>query len=322
MREIAVTGANGFLGWNLVAHLAQQGRAVRALVRPTRGRALPDRVTPVETGFDRASLAKALAGVDTVVHIAGITQARSQRVFAAVNVDITRQVATVARDLGVHFIQVSSQAAAGVGTLDRPTTEDDPPRPITPYGASKLAAEQVVQGMPGLGWTILRPCSVYGPRDRAFLPLYRLAARGLFPVVGAPETAYTLVHVDDVVLALAAAARVGPTAETFFIGHPEPSTADRLRAALVAALGRNVRTLRVPAPLALVAAGAGEIGRRLSLAVTLDVARWRELTAPGFVCNVEKARDVLGIEARTTLTTGTAETAAWYRQHRWLSPGA
>ena len=319
MRQIAVTGATGFIGYRLAARLARQGQSVRGLVRPGSTRALPDGVTRVVTSLETRALATALTGVDTVVHLAGITRARTVQEFRAVNVDATRQVAEAARECGALLVHVSSQAAAGVGTAARPTTEQDRPAPITPYGASKLAGEDIVRDIPSLRWTILRPASVYGPGDRAFLTLFRLAARGVFPILGSGGSAYTLIHVDDIVRAIEIAAGTETAGgETFFVGHPEPVTADDLRAALGAAAGSAPRTLRLPSPLTWIVAGVGELGRRLGWPAVLDLTRRRELTAPGFVCNVDKARDRLGFEARIGLTEGFAATARWYRQQGWL----
>ena len=77
------------------------------------------------------------------------------------------------------FVLISSLAAHGPAGLDQPAVETDPCRPITAYGRSKLAAEKLVWSR---DWpfrtAILRPPALYGPRDREFLPLFKLALRG------------------------------------------------------------------------------------------------------------------------------------------------
>ena len=84
--------------------------------------------------------------------------------------------------------------------------EDDPPHPINRYGRSKLASEALVRERCQVPWTILRPCAVYGPRDRGFLPLFRLARRGLTFLATPPATSFTLLFIDDLVKAILLAA--------------------------------------------------------------------------------------------------------------------
>src|SRR5439155_1254769 len=78
----------------------------------------------------------------------------------------------------------SSLAAAGPAPIASPRTEDDPAAPINAYGRTKLEGERAVRGMDGLSWVILRPGTVYGPGDRAVLPLFQSAKRGVLPLVG------------------------------------------------------------------------------------------------------------------------------------------
>ena len=98
------------------------------------------------------------------------------------------------------------------------------PSPRTPYGLSKLEGERIVQATPGLRWTILRPGVVYGPGDRAMLPLFKLARRGVLPLVGRSDAAYTFVHVSDVVRVIAAAIDQPAEGDTLFVGHPTAVT--------------------------------------------------------------------------------------------------
>src|SRR5205823_6323062 len=75
-----------------------------------------------------------------------------------------------------RFVLVSSLAAAGPTRPGAPVDETRPPSPVTPYGQSKLAAEVLVRAM-AFPWTIVRPPTVYGERDREVLKLFKLAGR-------------------------------------------------------------------------------------------------------------------------------------------------
>jgi dihydroflavonol-4-reductase len=319
--RVAVTGANGFIGRNVVLHLRNAGWAVRAIVRPERRYAVPEGVELVAAQFVTADLVRAAAGAEVIVHAAGRTRAATMRQFETANVEVTRQVVGAAVELGSRLVQVSSQAAAGPGTPERPRLEDDPPRPLTAYGRSKLAAEEVVKTSRRLHWTIVRPALVYGPFDRNALPLFRFAQRGLMLEVATSGTpAYTFVHVEDVARGIEAAATT-PAAEgqVFSLGHPRSDTVDTLTDTLEKVLGRTCRRVHLPYALLLTAAVAGDVATLCGRPLPLDRARLTELRAEGWVCCVEKARDRLGYSARIGLLEGFAATAAWYARHGLLA---
>ena len=177
-RSVSVTGATGFLGWHIATELAARGWTVRAIVRPGSAKPLPEGVEIRQSSLEHVALKAAFDGSDVVVHAAGLTRARSERAFRTVNVDGTRAVVAAANEAGARIVHISSLAAIGPGTADRPAHEDDRPQPLTAYGKSKLASEAVVRSEARVPWTIVRPAAVYGPRDRQFLPLVRLATRG------------------------------------------------------------------------------------------------------------------------------------------------
>ncbi len=320
---IAVTGATGFIGRHLVARLASRGSAVRAIVRPGSRRTPPAEATDtrwVTLTDDR--LMQAFEGVDAIVHLAGCVRARTVDEFTRSNVDGTRAVVHAARAAGVRLVHVSSLAAAGPAPPTSPRQESDPVAPITAYGVSKLAGERLVTGSTGLRWTILRPGVVYGPQDAAMLALFKMADRGILPLVGRPTAAYTFIHIDDMIRAVEAALDVTADGRVIFVGHPTPVTARSLVEQIRAAVGRPA--VIVPVPLAVTRAAAAACD--LTTQVTgrlLPLDRWRyaELAAAGFVCRVDLMRELLGVVAAVDLPDGLARTAAWYREKGWLRPG-
>jgi nucleoside-diphosphate-sugar epimerase len=288
-------------------------------VRPESSRPTPPGLERVAARLAADELVAFCGSADLVVHLAGLTKARSLDEFCRANVDGTREVAEAARRFGARLVHVSSQAVAGPAALQTPSLENDSPRPITSYAVSKRLAEDAVRGMAELRWTILRPSAVYGPGDRAFLPVFRLARAGLFPIVGNPGASYTLVHVDDVARSIAlAAGSDAALREVMFIGHPSPVSVGGLMAELARVFGRRYRPRRIPAALIWIAAGFGEGLSRGGWPQNLDRSRWKELRAAGFVCSVEKARQVLGFEAEVGLRDGLAGTAEWYAGCGWL----
>jgi dihydroflavonol-4-reductase len=318
--RVAVTGANGFIGQNVVRHLRDAGWKVRAIVRPGRRCVVPDGVELVAAPFVAADLMRAAADADVIVHAAGRTRASTTRQFYAANVDVTRDVVQVAARLDARLVHISSLAAVGPGTSARPRAEDDTPCPLTAYGRSKLAAEELVRTAHGLRWTIVRPALVYGPADHNTLPLFKLARRGLaLRVRRSTAPAYTFVHVDDVARGIeVAATAVAAERQVFALGHPKSETADTLTDTLARVLGRRCRRVWIPYALLLAGAAGGEVAKLCGWPLALDRARLTELMADGWVCSVEKARDRLGVSARIDLLEGFTSTAAWYARHGLL----
>jgi nucleoside-diphosphate-sugar epimerase len=319
VRRVIVTGATGFIGRHLSRHLVASGADVCAVLRPKSTQMAPAGVATVRTPLEPSALEAAFRGADVVVHLAGVTSAVRPQTYTDVNVEGTRAVATAARQAGARLIHISSLAAAGPAPAGAPRHEDDPPDPITPYGRSKLAGEGVVASTSGLRWTILRPAVVYGPGDRALLPILRLAERGVLLLVGRPGAAYTFVHVSDVVRAIDAAIDRRRDGEIFFVGHPLPATAADLIEHIRRVVGRRALVIRVPQPIVRAAAVACDMaGRIAGRSVPLNRSRFAELSAEGFVCQVDRLHERLGVAAAIDLAEGLAETAAWYRDAGWL----
>jgi dihydroflavonol-4-reductase len=306
-----------------VEALATRGDSVVALVRrPERAdrlRALGCRLVPGALDDEAATLAVA-DGADVVFHVAGCVAARSEAEFLRVNRDGAARAARAAARAGVaRFVLVSSLAVTGPSRPGQAVDEASGPGPVTAYGRSKKAGEEAVRAS-GVPFTILRPPAVYGPRDRAFLPLFRAAARGLVPLLGDGAQAITLVHAADLARALVAAAVSDATvAGTYHAGHPVPVTQRALADAMGRAVGRRVRCLRLPAPLVRgVLGAAGAVARTLGRAPLLDGDKANELLAPGWVCSSEALRRDAGWTAEIPLDRGLAKTARACREAGWL----
>jgi nucleoside-diphosphate-sugar epimerase len=301
-RRVAVTGARGFIGRGVTAALAARGDVPIAIARP----------------FSTPAMTETFRTVDRVVHLAGVVSAVHERDFIAGNVDATRAVALAAAAAGVRLIHVSSLAAAGPAPPSAPRAEDDPSIPLTPYGRSKLEGEHVVAGIPGLASTILRPGAVYGQDGRTLLPLFRLAARGILPIVGRADAAFTFIHVRDVVRAILAAVDVDASGP-MFVGHPRPVTPRELVEAIRSDTGGKAAMVAIPLALMRVAAAGGDLfGAVTGHAALINRWRYAEMASAGFCCRVDRLRDRLGVEAQIGLAQGIAETGDWYRSVGWL----
>jgi nucleoside-diphosphate-sugar epimerase len=316
-----MTGATGFIGWHVARRFVENGWQVRALVRPDSPRPVPEGVERIVASLRAADVIAAASGADLLIHMAGVVGIQSADEFRRSNVEATAEVAKAAQRLGVRLVHMSSLGATGPGRPDDPPTEDSPLHPVNLYGESKRDAEHLVRSARDLEWTIIRPTLVYGPRDRNFFPMFRLARRGIFPIPSATAV-YNVVHVGDVTRLVEIAA-TSPAAlqETFFAGHPHQVTLRELMAPLAPIYGQLFRPFPIPKSALWLGAQIGSGAQKLGINVPIDRARWNEMRSPGFVCRVDKARERLGFVATIELSEGLRETAEWYERAGWIEAG-
>ncbi len=211
-----ITGANGFIGKHLAQNLLARGHEVRGMVRREAARkdlealgveVVRGDVTQAET------LASCLADVDAVFHLAGLVKALSYEEFLQVNeggVDNIARACAQQQSPPV-LVLASSLAASGPAPGDAPRTEIDPPCPVSNYGRSKrageLAAERWAAEAP---ITIVRPPIVFGEGDPNTCRLFRpIAHHGLLAAPGMQTRKFSVIHADDLSLALILAAERG-----------------------------------------------------------------------------------------------------------------
>lgn len=321
-----MTGATGFVGSHLVDALQSRSARFRVLARASsdtrRARAAGAEVV-IADQTDAAAIEAALADVTVVFHLAAATRAPNEGAFERANVDVTRALVTAlgaARERP-RLVHLSSLAAVGPTREGRPVREEDTPRPLTAYGRTKLAAERIVLGQSAVPAVVLRPPAVYGPRDRDLFAFFRMARLGLMPVPPGPDRPVQMIHVRDLVAALLVAAESEGHQGVYHVADPVERPWSAIAALIAAAVGTRPRRLRIPSPLLWSAAFATELVARLSGGASIfSRDKVRELLAPGWTCETERARVELGFTAATPLERGVAETAAWYVDEGWLSP--
>ncbi|MBA3495522.1 MAG: NAD(P)-dependent oxidoreductase [Gemmatimonadales bacterium] len=318
-----VTGATGFVGSHLAEALRHRGDDVTALARSAAKAAalasLGVRVVP-GTLHDRDALVAAAEGQDIVYHVAGVVAARSEADFLAANRDGTRNVVEAAERAGAgRLVFVSSMAAAGPSVLGRPHRGGEPPRPVTAYGRSKLAAEEVVTAC-ALAWSIVRPPMVYGPRDREVLKVFRLVRLGIAPVLGDGTQELSAVHAADLAEALiAAGTSASAVGRTYYACHPEVFTGADLARAVGQAMGKSPTLVRVPAAIGRGMLMASEAAARLSGRTTILTAdKANEFYQPAWTGDPVALTQDTGWHATRNLPRGLDETYRWYRTAGWL----
>jgi dihydroflavonol-4-reductase len=321
-----VTGASGFVGGWVVEKLVERGARVRCLVRPESNRGfLPsDRIEFAPGNVtDALSVERAMVGCDYVFHVAGLIKARDPAEYIRVNRGGTINVLDTARNQSgtpPRVVLISSLAAIGPSQPGAPADESWNPRPVSPYGKSKLLAEIASQSYASdVPMTIVRPPLIYGPRDRETLQAMRLAGLPIRPSFGSASE-YSAIHVSDLADGiLLAATRPEAIGKAYFLSGDETHTMDGLVEIIAQAIGSRGISVRVPMSVILAAGVVSEVIRNAT-GVPLIFDRWkaRDVAAAYWACSNQRARLELGFEPRFSLREGIFDTVRWYRKVGWL----
>jgi len=326
-RRVLVTGGTGFVGSHLVERLLRNGYDVTCLVRDRRQlRWLEDMEVRVAHGdcTQPESLAAAVQDVSLVFHCAGLTKAQHGRDYYLVNHLGTKNLleACARYNPGIDkFILVSSQAAAGPSPDGRPVDEGSTPHPVSDYGRSKLLAENEVRGYKDrLPVVILRPTTVYGPRDVDVYELFRWASRGLTLEMSGGDRYLNLCYVEDVTAALLVSDERGmESGSVYFVAENGPYSWSEFRDLLLSTGGVKARTIKIPYGAAYLLGLAAEIvslfSKRPALANRQKV---REAAQRYWLCDVGKIENDLCFRAEYPLQKGLELTWKWYRINKWL----
>ena len=318
-----VTGVSGFVGSAVARRLAASGVAVRGLARASSARTnlntFPGELVEGDAR-DPAAMARALAGVRYVYHVAA-----DYRIWAPDPEEIVRNnrlstqtVMDAALAAGVDRIVYTSSVATLRPDHGRPADESRPATPEQAVGAykrSKVVAERLVESMvaeQGLPAVIVNPSTPIGPRDARPTPTGRIiveAASGRMPAF--VESGLNLVHVDDVADGHLAAMARGRIGERYVLGGQDVSLREML--AVVAGLvGRKAPTVRIPTgplfPLAWVNEQVARVTGKEPF-LTLDSLR---MAAHDMYFSSAKAEAELGYAARP-YRAALADAIDWFR---------
>ena len=266
MARALVTGCAGFIGSHLTESLLKDGHAVLGVDCFSDNYARADKRANLAhaSDYDGFRLLTAdlvavdarvlLDEVDVVFHLAGEPGVRASwgprfDRYTHHNVQATQRLLEAARETGVKFVYASSSSVYG-DALALPTHEDEAPRPLSPYGVTKLAAEHlcVLYGEEhGVDTVALRYFSVYGPRQRPDMAFRRFCeaihAGEPIEVFGDGRQTRDFTYVGDIVDATRAAAQADtPTGRVYNIGGGNRT---RLRCALEVLAGIAGRPLDI-----------------------------------------------------------------------------
>jgi UDP-glucose 4-epimerase len=303
-RKVLITGGCGFIGSNLIAALASgpDAPAVRVLDNESLGKR--EHIAEFDVDFvngdirDADIVRRALNGVDAVVHLAADTRVMDSLENPAYNFDVnvvgSFNLISIMRELGVTRLVNASTGGAIIGEADPPVHEEMVPRPLSPYGASKLAVEGYLSSFSaayGFNAASLRFSNVFGPRSyhkgsvvAAFFK--RILEGKPLVVYGDGEQTRDYVYVGDLTGGIIAAL-AGIRSGVFQLGSGVPTSINALIDAMREVVGADRIEVRYEPHR------AGEV-----------LHTW---------CDVRKARNELGYDPSTPLVAGLKATWDWFQ---------
>jgi dihydroflavonol-4-reductase len=183
-----------------------------------------------------------------------------------------------------------------------------------------MAELEVLKVRDRLPITIIRPSAVYGPRERDWLEYFKYIKQGIQPLMGFGRKLLSLIHSDDLVNGIVAAAE-SPRAEgeTYFLGSETTYSTKDIGDVVARVLNR--RTVRVRIPHVLVRAVgmlSGILARFEGKPALFNYQKALESLQSAWVCSVEKAKSHFGFLQRVALEDGMLGTCRWYQEHGWL----
>ncbi|RPI75943.1 MAG: NAD(P)-dependent oxidoreductase [Ignavibacteriales bacterium] len=322
-----VTGASGFVGSHLVDLLLQKNYKVKCIVRKTSNiKWLKDKDIEIHTSelTDKENLRRIFIGADYIFHVAGIVKSKKPEGYFKGNVETTRALLEVAleyKDNIKRFLVVSSQTSSGPSVLSKPICEDDPCEPITTYGRSKLAQEQLAKSfMDRLPITICKVAAVYGERDTEIFIFFKTFAKGLMTSIGLHDKQVSLLHVADVVRGLyLAAVSENSAGKSYFITSEKFYTWKEVGDVTSKVMSKKPLKVKVPHFIVYtIAAIAQFFSMFSSKAATLNIEKGKDITRSAWISDYRKAYNDFNFKQEVSLEEGIKRTIEWYKQMKWL----
>lgn len=326
IKKILITGGNSFLGTHLAEKFIDEGAKVSCLVRKTSDTSYLNQC-PVEiccADFsDGKQMEKTLKDIDIVYHIAAVKRANTKKEYFDINENATETLVKACIKAGTvkRFIYVSSLAVSGPSEDGNPITEESPCKPITYYGASKLAGEKITEKyMNKLNSTILRPPAIYGPRDKDIYQFFKIINYGIKPLFTGGKRFFNLAYVEDVVKGLILAAKKEEAkSQTYILCDDNHYTQEFVQTTIAEVMDKKPLNIYIPQWIVRSIACLNDgISLVTGVSAKLNSQKANELLAKNWLCSPHKIKKELGFTGSFSLKEGIQKTHEWYKKNKWL----
>jgi nucleoside-diphosphate-sugar epimerase len=225
------------------------------------------------------------------------------------------------KDTIKKFLVVSSQTAVGPSFSESPVDETAECKPITTYGKSKLAEENVARSyMDRLPITICRAPAVYGERDTEILIFFKTFSQGLMTTIGFDLKKLSLIHVVDLVNGFYLAAVSEKSAgQTYFISSEKFYTWEEVGSVTGKVLNKKPFKVKVPHSIVYTLAAIAQFFAMFSSKpATLNIEKAKDITRRYWTCDTNKAVKELGYRQNVSIEEGIKRTCDWYKEMKWI----
>lgn len=335
-KKVLISGASGFIGGFLVDEALHRGYEVWAAVREgsNRSRLTDERIRFIELTFDNQAILtsqlteyrKQHDAWDFVIHNAGLTKTLDKKEFFRVNAENTYhflEALHASNNDPLKFVLMSSLSSFGAGDEKgfEPIGLDDPQRPDTAYGLSKLEAEKYVRRQNYFPYVILRPTGVYGPGDKDYLMEIKSIQSGFDFTVGLTPQRITFIYAKDLAtVAFLALESEKARNKQYFVADGDVYT-DASFARIIQDILQKKRVFKARIPIGLVYVAclfSEAIGKIIRKSMTLNTDKYKILKQRNWICDIRPLKEDLRFTPAYPLREGLEETIAWYRRHGWL----
>jgi len=325
--KILITGANGFVGSNLIENFINKNYSVRCLVHKNVSARLKN-IKNIELIYGDLlninTIKNAVKNIDYIFHCAAVLRVTQHHIFYRVNQYGTKNLAeTVYKyNSGIKkFVYISSQAAMGpCNNFSYKSVEDC--SPVSDYGKSKLLGEkELLKYKNKFPVIILRPAAIYGPKDKDLFPFFKLAQSKLFPVLSGNNgnCFIQLLFVNDLVRICELIVEKEIKNDIYFISEEKPYNWNEIGNIISEITGKHVYKIKIPQWLTYSIAYFLEKTTKLlqNKPSLLNTDKVKELCQKYWLGNVDKAKNEFKFEF-TQFKTGAKLTYEWYKKNKWL----